>query len=122
MKIYSKSDEQCGKGNPMVNSVVRIEQTLRNLNLKVVELKKLTNPFSKIVLVEHCPVPPPWERAGRWIMFQDCVRVRGLTAALAQVPPARRTKYRKHIKQYQSQWWTPEAIWKGWPATVDDLL
>jgi hypothetical protein len=43
-RIYSKKKEQLAKGKPFGKSVVRVERTLRNLNLVVGELQKLKNP------------------------------------------------------------------------------
>jgi hypothetical protein len=98
-RIYSKKKEQLAKGKSFGKSVVRVERTLRNLNMTIADLHQLTNPFAKMVLTVQTPEPPQWEKPKVWSMFEDSVHVRGLTAALALLPEQRRSKYRKYLKQ-----------------------
>jgi hypothetical protein len=44
IKVYSPSEKLKLKGHAVTQSVVRIEQTLRNLNMKLAELEHLKNP------------------------------------------------------------------------------
>jgi hypothetical protein len=123
IRLYCKNAEQLAKGFSMGKKVVRVEQTLRNLKLTPINLAKLSNPFAKMTLLEHCAPPPPVGNEARWSMFQDSIQVRGLTPALALLPQARRTKYRKYLAQYQKiEWWSPSTIWKGWPKALQELL
>jgi hypothetical protein len=120
-RIYSKKKEQLAKGKPFGKSVVRVERTLRNLNLLVGELQKLKNPFGQMAMVEPSPLPPPWEKPKVWSMFQDSVNMRGLMPAMALLPEHRRSEYRKHLKQNQKVWWQPQAIWEKWPEVSKSL-
>ena len=120
-RIYSKSAQQKAKGLTVLQSVVRVERTLRNLNLKVHELKNLNNAFGKLTFIYPMPPPPPGESENRWSRFQDSIQVRGLKDALAMLPEKRRTRYRKHLNQNPMSWWDPEAIWKNWPSALEPL-
>jgi hypothetical protein len=120
-RIYSKKKEQIAKGKPFGKSVVRVERTLRNLNLGISELQKLKNPFGQMALIEPSPMPPPWEKPKVWSMFQDSVNVRGLMPAMALLPERQRSKYRKYLKEAQKLWWQPEAIWAKWPEVSKSL-
>jgi hypothetical protein len=48
-RIYSKKKEQLAKGKSFGKSVVRVERTLRNLNMTIAELHQLKAPFIKMV-------------------------------------------------------------------------
>jgi hypothetical protein len=120
-RIYSKKKEQLAKGKPFGKSVVRVERTLRNLNLTMGELATVKNPFAQMGLLEPTPKPPPWEKPKVWSMFGDSINTRGLTAALALLPEQRRSKYRKYLNQKHQIWWQPEAIWAKWPQIAKSL-
>jgi len=103
-------------------SVTRVERRLRNPSPdKIEDIATLGNPFASMILAENMPPPPPWEKGWQWSMFEDSVKVRGLTAALALLPPERRAKYRAYLKEHQKPWWDPEAIWSNWPQALKVL-
>ncbi|HRI90520.1 MAG TPA: hypothetical protein PLS93_02570 [Accumulibacter sp.] len=56
-----------------------------------------------------------------WAMFQDSIKVRGLTGALNLLPEAKRTTYRAWLKQHPVPWWNPQAIWMQWDDYIADL-
>lgn len=123
IRLYCKSDEQFAKGFAKGPALVRVEQTLRNLKMSPINLKKLSNPFAKMTLLKHCAPPPPGGNKSQWSMFQDSIQGRGLTAALALVPQARRTQYRKYLAHYEKiQWWSPNTIWEAWPQALQEVL
>ena len=61
------------------------------------------------------------ETLNSWMMFEDSVNVRGVTAALALLSEERRTRYRKHLKQHPHALWNPDAIWIKWPDMLNEL-
>lgn len=96
---------------------------LRNSKCKVCELNGRPDPLAKITPTHHLPRPPRGETKWRWLMFMGSVQVKGLSLALAYIPTARRTEYRKHLPEhYGLKWWDPEAIWKEWPSVVGVVL
>jgi hypothetical protein len=118
-RIYSKSAHMKALGLPLTQSLVRVERTLRNLQLKVHELIKLKNPFGNLTFVQPMPPPPPGEKENSWICFQHSVQACGLTVALALLPEKRGSRYRKHCKLHPVGWWDPEVIWKYWPDALN---
>lgn len=121
--IYSRSAKRLAKGQGWVGKPeVRIERRITNLkNQKVSGLPSLPNPFSKLQMTVNIPGPPPGGKEWEWSVFEDSVKVRGLTAALALLPEERRTKYRKHLAAHPQPWWKPGAIWAQWPVMLNEL-
>jgi hypothetical protein len=78
----------------------------------------LSNPFKAAKLLKM-PGPPVSEKKPyMWSLFTDSVSVRGLPAALALLPSEKRTAYRKHLKLFEHELWTPDEIWAKWPACL----
>lgn len=124
--VYSVKQKRLAKDQPWSGpSVVRVERRLRNPSpYKLTELGKLANPFADMAMTTM-PGPPPDEvqnnKVRMWSMFEDSVKARGVRAALALVPPDRRTKYRAYLKQHPQPWWNPDAIWANWPEVLVQL-
>jgi hypothetical protein len=85
------------------------------------QLSKLKNPFAGIFLLSELPGPPLGEKPWIWELFEDSANWRGLGPALARLPPAKRTRFRKHIKSYCPPWWNPDDVWTNWPTSLDLL-
>lgn len=122
-QVYNKGLEQAGKGKVPKGKVVRIERRLKPPSPnKMHELSDLKNPFAGIILLSELPGPPPVDtKPWLWKLFGDSVAQRGLGPALAIIPAAKRTTYRKHIKSHCPNWWDPDESWKHWPAALQTL-
>ncbi len=124
-KIYDRKAKRLSKGQQWPGkAAVRIERKLINQhNMKLSDLHTLANPFAGMTMTENVPQPPdsPPTKKWVWAVFCDSVKVRGLTDALALLPQAQRTKFRKYIKANPISWWKPDEIWKTWGPMLDEL-
>ena len=125
-RIYSRSQKRLAKKQAWDGAPeVRVERKLINLKeMKLLDLPAMTNPFSSIALIDNLPGPPPLlneKKHWQWSLFRDSVQVRGLTAALALLPSALRTRFRKHLIAHAKSYWDPEAIWAGWKLMLKEL-
>jgi hypothetical protein len=124
-KIYNRGKKRTDKGQKWLGPVTtRVERRLRPQGLKLAELPKIANPFADIILpASSIPAPPdePETKTYLWALFQDSIKVRGLTGALNLLPEAKRTTYRAWLKQHPVPWWSPQAIWMQWPDYIADL-
>lgn len=119
-RLYRKDKEQ-QKKKRTIPPTIRLERVLKNPNLKLADLKGLANPFSSVKLLEILPPKPALEKSWRWVLFQDCVRVRGITGALQMLPESRRKTYRAYLNSKNAGWWNPDEIWSLWPSAISDL-
>ena len=125
-KIYDRKAKRLAKGQNWQGATsIRIERKLTGLkSVTLPGLLNLPNPFGGITLLPHtasAPLDLPASKAYVWSLFSDAVKVRGLTDALALLPDDQRTRFRKHIKTQNAEWWNPNALWSGWSAMLDDL-
>jgi hypothetical protein len=96
----------------------RIEATVRSTKLHAVEFAaKMPNPFLKLSIVD--------ENAARslpvgdgWHAFLDRCHEIGANAALGELSPYGRAKFRKRMASAQAWWWDPGAVWKGVKAAM----
>ncbi len=77
--------------------------------------------FARQLVVQEAGIVALIERGVKVLMFEDSVKVRGLTAALAVLPEERRTKYRAYLKEHTKPWWKPDAIWGNWSQALKIL-
>ena len=100
----------------------RIERKKSGVNLKIIDLGKLTNPFSHVKFVSIPAAPPTTEpKEYMWTLFTDSVAQRELDPALKLLPQDKRSKYRKYLNEQKRPWWMPDTIWKHWPNVLDGL-
>ena len=119
-RIYRKDKEQ-QKKKRKIPPTIRIERVLKNPNLKFVDLPALENPFSTSRILALIPSAPPNEKIWQWLIFQDCVKVRGITGALQLLPASRRKIYRGYLNKWNADWWNPNDIWAHWPSVLAQL-
>jgi hypothetical protein len=121
--VYNKKKQRLAQKQPWDGpSVTRVERRLRNPPISSLkELPNLPNPFHAMTLVEMPDAPENEKQKWIWQLFKDAVTVRNLPAALALVPKERRTMYRAHLEKHQHELWDPDAIWKNWPAALNEL-
>jgi hypothetical protein len=83
--IYSGRQKRLAKGQDWTSKPeVRIERRIASLkNQKVSNLPGLPNPFSEMQMTVNLPGPPHDGKEWEWSMFEDSVKVRGLSAAFA---------------------------------------
>ncbi|WP_204378160.1 hypothetical protein [Tardiphaga robiniae] len=119
--IYNKKAQQLGQGKPWEGkATVRVERRMLNPAIKKLSsLPDLPNPFAALSLTELLNAPPT-EKEWLWSLFKDSVSVRGLPAALARLPKAKRTLYRKHLESQPHQLWGPSVIWTNWLAALGE--
>ena len=124
-KIYNRGKKRTDKGQKWKGPLTtRVERRLRPQGLKVTTLPTISNPFAGITLPSTSIPPPPDEPETKtylWLMFQDSVKVRGVSGALNLLPEGKRTTYRAWLKQHLKPWWDPQAIWLHWPKYISDL-
>jgi hypothetical protein len=122
-RVYSKTKEQLAKGHTVCGpKLMRVERILRNPKIAMLkDLDQFENPFGSMVMTVPVPEPPPGEKPNVWAAFEDSIKVRGLTGALALLPEERRTRYRKHLKTQPHPMWDPDTIWSHWPGLLKDL-
>jgi hypothetical protein len=122
-QIYNKTAEQLARGIAVTGpQVTRIERRLKNPKYKkLTDLAGMNNPFAGIVLTTSIPEAPPGGPSYVWPMFCDSVQVRTLDLALKLLPKHKRTVYRNQFTKAAPLWWNPEAIWKMWPAMLDEI-
>lgn len=124
-KIYNRGKKRTDKGQKWLGPVTtRVERRLRPQGLQLTALSKIANPFAGIILpTSSIPAPSdePDTKTYLWTMFQDSIKVRGLTGALNVLPEAKRTTYRAWLKQHPVPWWNPQVIWMQWPDYIADL-
>lgn len=73
------------------------------------------NPFLKVAVIPLLPQKPDWATESDWNMFRDSVKVRGAQAAISNLTPYYRKKYREHFKKHSIPFWQPEKVWSAWP-------
>jgi len=122
-QIYNKTAEQLARGVVVAGpQVTRIERRFKSPKAnKLFDLAGMANPFAGIVLTTSIPEAPPGGPSYVWPMFCDCVQVRTLDLALKLLPKHKRTVFRKQFTKAAPLWWNPEAIWKAWPAMLDEI-
>ncbi len=121
--IYNRAAKRESMGqSPEGKEGVRVERRQKGLNLKFDDLPALPFPFKGTVCDQLYPAKPDDEKkAYIWQHFLCAVQVKGLNAALASLPPTKRTIYRKHLNHSQANWWDPDAIWGMWGPMLSDL-
>ena len=121
--IYNRKQKRLSKKQAWGGaSETRVERRLVISGDKKLDyLWSMPNPFAKLQMIENMPGPPFGEDEKRWQRFEDSVKVRGLNAALALLPVARRTQYRKHLAAHPAPWWNAEKIWTNSPKWLDAM-
>lgn len=114
--IYNRKQKRIDKGQPWAGKEgIRVERRLKNLNLPLKGLSGLSWPFADLHPVQKIATPPSREpKVYIWTQFLMAAEHCGLAAALANLPPKKRTMYRKHLKQHSLPLWDPVAIWTNW--------
>lgn len=125
-RIYSRSQKRLAKKQSWDGAPeVRVERKLINLkDVTLLDLHVMTNPFASVALIDNVPGPPPLlgaKKHWQWSLFRDSVHVRGLTAALALLPSAQRTQFRKHLIAHSKPYWNADVIWAGWKPMLNEL-
>lgn len=115
-KVYDKKQEQWSKGNtlefggiPHLRAEIRAETDLR-----VPDLHKLKNHFSKLDIIARAAITPP-EEEHHWRFFFDSCRVRGIKGALDQLPEHLKEPYVMALEGAARAFWKPDKIWSYWP-------
>jgi hypothetical protein len=115
-KVYDKKQEQLSKTVvPKYGTIphLRVEISIKT-DIKVPNLMKLKNHFSKLDILARAAVTPP-EDEHHWIFFFDSCRVRGVAGALDQLPAKLREPYKMALEDAGKDFWRPEKIWSYWP-------
>jgi hypothetical protein len=124
-KIYNRGKKRTDKGQKWPGPVTtRVERMLRPQGLPLTGLAAMKNPFAGIAVPANSIGPPPDEPETKgylWTLFQDSIQVRGMEAALALLPEAKKATYRAWLKQHQVPWWDADAIWASWPEYIDNI-
>lgn len=124
-KIYNRGKKRTDKGQKWQGPVTtRVERRLRPQGLKLTALPQIPNPFVGVTVPASSILAPPNEPKNKtylWTLFQDSIKVRGMSVALSLLPEDKRSKYRAWLKQNPVSWWNPQAIWKHWPDYINEL-
>jgi hypothetical protein len=124
-KIYNRGKKRMDKGQKWLGpDTTRVERRLRPQGLKLLELPDLSNPFADVFVPDTSILAPPDEPETKkylWAIFQDSIKVRGLSGALSLLPELKRTTYRVWLKKNLKPWWDPKSIWAHWPEYISDL-
>lgn len=76
------------------------------------------NPFEKLMLrVEF----HHYETEELWRLFMVATRHLGLQAALYQLDPYNRQKFRERVEATPNTWWKPKIIWNDWAKVVQSI-
>ena len=121
--IYNRKAKRISQKKPWAGKQgVRVERRLKGQNFPLKGLANLSNPFANMAMLKRYISPPPSEaKAYIWSYFMSTVEMKGMSAALAELPPQKQTAYRKHLKTNGVGWWDVEAIWHGWTPMLDEL-
>jgi len=115
-KVYDKKQEQWGKANTLEFggiSHLRAEISVET-DLRVPDLHKLKNHFTKLDIIARAAITPP-EEEHHWRFFFDSCRVRGVKGALDQLPDHLKEPYATALRDAGKAFWRPEKIWSYWP-------
>jgi hypothetical protein len=99
--IYNKAKQLNGKSE---HDCIRIEPRLKPKKMKVSDLGKLENPFSKVQVYSLKNDKPPFGQA-HWIAFQDACRYRGIAKAIKCQPKDHQAKLKKAVSEHPVAWW-----------------
>lgn len=119
--VYSVKAKRLAKDQGWTGlSKIRVERRLISPAFHdLAKLEQLPNPFTSLTLTKPLPPLPPGVKKQDWQIFGDSVQVRGLTAALALLPKARKSKYRAYLKSHAQPWWVPATFWENWAEIVE---
>lgn len=121
--IYDRKQKRVDKGKPWAGKEgIRVERRLKNLGMPLKGLSGLSWPFADLQLVRKIATPPSGEpKAYFWRQFLMATDHCGLAAAMANLPPKKRTMYRKHLHQHKAPMWDARVIWANWHTMLDEL-
>lgn len=121
--IYDRAAKRSAQGKAWQGKKgIRVEKRLRNPGIFLRDLSKLSWPLAGLHMVKMIPGPPACEpKSYIWQYFLAKAEQAGMAAALALLPEAKRTKYRKHLKQQALPLLDEKLIWPRWANTLAEL-
>lgn len=121
VKVYDKQKQliEAKKGTPPYGELshVRIEVTKVTNKVPLHGLGKLANAMKSIDLHVAAPEKTP-EKEHHWRLFVDSCQLRGVDAALGQIPMPLRSAYSAALNGGSDPFWKPDTLWKCWPQVV----
>lgn len=105
------------------HKLLRVEMRLLKLGKSLKELVGLENPLKDLTLIAFPGVLSAAAYDLTWKLFLRVCDNEGTAAALSYLSSEDKKLFEERLKKEgRTDWWKPEKIWLGFPATIDKVL